>query len=145
MKKMILLAIAVIGLTASCKKKDVAPKDNITVPVPEPPTPIIDTLETINITFSGQYNGKLGNITKLIFVNGQVKETGTKNYFEVKCEIGDTISILSNFMVPSQYNNSAWVRVSLNDINSFNINDWIYIITPTGSQTVQLKKDYIVI
>jgi len=146
MKKIITI-ISLVLLGTSCQKENIQPNNNPSTPIDSTTVtpPVVDTLETINITFSGQYNGKIGQITKFVYVNGQIKDSGKSNFFQVKCEIGDTVSILSNFMVPSQYNNSAWIRVSLEDVNSFTLNNWLYMTTPNGSETVSLTKNYIVI
>lgn len=141
--------ITIIGLALlaiSCQKENIQPNN------PQGPAPIdstvvtpIDTLETINISLTGQYSGKLSQITKFVYVNGQIVASGKSNSFQVKCEVGDTVKLLSNFMVPSQYNNSAWIKVSLEDVNSFVLPNWINITTPNGSETVILTNFYKVI
>jgi hypothetical protein len=145
MKKIIITSLIILSSLISCSPEDSSgtfPNALTPTETTNPPTETTNPPtggRVVNITLSSRYNGKLSDLSKLIFVNGEAVQITKQNIINIPCNVGDTVGLLCNFLVPSQFNYSTEILVKINGNNYYN-----YLTTPSGSNLNTIEVSYIV-
>lgn len=144
MKKVLLLLVLGIA-TISCTKNDDEIISTIPIDIPVDTATVIsiDRIVRINIK-SDSHQGKLGGITKSIYINGiwfNTYQGSNSNNISVPCKVDDVIKIKMGFSVPSDFNYSSLIYISINNLSHY----YNYMTTSSGDRWNNIEASYIVI
>ena len=143
MKKLVLIAIASLGLVlTSCKKEEIKPKDETIE------TPILGELQTIKVKVEvGGFNQPQGffNITKYLYVNGEIGDSLKTGTLSVQAYPGDTVTLKIPVNVGTEFPVSTKIFAQLEHVGNFITGyQWLEYQTPSTHQFIIIEKSYIV-